>query len=138
METVFEKFLRAALALIADEAPEDYRALCAHLGEREICLEIDGQATAIRNKGGTLLVDSRVVRPSVLVISSTTAILRMADSQMSLMKAIRSNAVRLEGERDHLSAAIEGFGAFASAAIRIHSLPSLFAIYRRSLTPTPK
>lgn len=130
MITRFEDFLAETLTALARECPDAYEAMCRHLGDREIHIEVDGATTSIVGDSREIAIVSASTSPRVRIVSTRRTVLDLIDRKANLLTAVRRGELRWTGTSADLSAFLEAFSAYVSGTVHSPSFPGLLDAYR--------
>lgn len=129
-DSSFASFLGRSLKLLERELPWGYATLCRVLGEREVLIEVDGEAAPILCTGHSMRVEQAPRAPMVECKTTREAILELVDAKATLVGAILADKVWLRGSVDDLLAFHDGLMAYLGGAVRSPSFPWLLQEFR--------
>jgi len=126
----FRDFLARSLELLAAESPQAYAQLARALDALPLALEVDGAAMRLVFEQGHHAVCDAAPAP-VLLRTSRPAILDLVDGRVTLIAALRTERLWLQGKPKSLVRFDAALRAYLAGAVRSPSFQPLLADYRR-------
>jgi hypothetical protein len=117
--------LRRSLDHVAVEVPASYRHLLRALGPLTIAVDVDGVLFALRGGARLEVVAGPAGAAGARVTVPRTAILDLLDATLTLGEAVESGRIAVHGRLDDVVRAYDALIAYAHAAVRAPSVPSL-------------
>jgi hypothetical protein len=117
--------LRRSLDHVAAEVPASYRHLLHELGPLTIAVDVDGEQFALRGGDRLEVVAGPAGAAGARVTVPRTAILDLLDATLTLGEAVESGRIAVHGRLDDVVRGHDTLIAYAHAAVRAPSVPSL-------------
>lgn len=130
MNARFTDFLGETLTALEQECPDAYEAMCRHLGDLEIHIEVDGAVTSVVGDSREIAISSASASPRVRIVSTRRTVLDLIDRKATLLTAVRLGELRWTGASVDVSAFLEAFSAYLTGAVRSPSFRKLLDAYR--------
>jgi len=121
----FREHLAAALGALARDVPLAHAELTRALDGMSIRIEVNGRACGVRCSGGAHAFDANPASCDAEVTTDAATILDLADARVSLVEAIRSDRLRVQGPAAAVARFDRGLGAFLAGAVRSPAFPAL-------------
>lgn len=126
----FASFLQRSLETLAHERPDVAARLAATLAGLEVTVEVDGEGVLL-GSDGERVVCAPALRPAAVVVRATRAtVLALADGELALLDAVRSDRLHLQGTARDLARFHAALGLYLQGAVRAPSFPDLLHAFR--------
>jgi hypothetical protein len=123
--------LRAAFAVLHDEAPSHADLLCAALARLTVRVEVGDEAIAPRVAEGRLAVGEPTGPAGVTIRAGLPVVLALLDARRTLIEAVARGELDVWGTADALDAAADAFATFLHGLVRAPSGAGLLGELRR-------
>ena len=123
-EPRFTTFLRASLALIADEAPELAARAARQLGAATLGVEVDDARLSVRG-GARLEIDVVTVAAEATVRTNTGTIRALLHGDLAVLDAILADHLELVGATDTIVQLEHTLFLYLNATVRSPGHPAL-------------
>ncbi len=120
----------ASLTTLRRECPHAYHLLCTLLAPREVAVQIEGETAALNFDVGAIRVTRQPRDPGVWFRTTRQTILDLLDAQLTLVEAVLSGMLVLQGDTDDLALFHEGFLTYLRGGVRCPSFPALLDRFR--------
>ncbi|MCZ7545140.1 MAG: hypothetical protein M5R40_17160 [Anaerolineae bacterium] len=114
-----------SLTILRRECPRAYGLLCDLLAPREVLVQIDDEATAVNFGADAITIAPAPRHPCVRLTASRQTLLDLLDARLSLIDAVLSGDVLLQGDIDDLARFHEGLLTYLRGGVRCPSFPGL-------------
>lgn len=129
MRPEFHPFLERSLEVLASQAPAAYAALEGALAGLPLRLEVDGRSSVLSfEEGRHRLAGDGESR--VLLRTDRAAILDLVAGRISLVEALRSERLWLQGRPAHLARLDAALRLYLAGAVRAPACAVLLSAYR--------
>jgi hypothetical protein len=126
----FAGFVSAALVALARETPAAYARLADCAGAEGVRLEVESTPFVVRFGARSHSLEPAPAAGAVDVRSDRETLLALLDAELTLLEAIESDRLHIQGETDAVLRFEQALGAFLEGAVRAPSFPALLAAFR--------
>lgn len=129
MKPEFRPFLARSLEVLASQAPAAYAGLERALAGHPIRLEVDGQRSVLSFEGSRHRL-AEEGEAHTLLRTDRAAILDLVAGRISLVEALRSERLWLQGHPSRLARLDEALRIYLAGAVRAPAFGALLSAYR--------
>jgi hypothetical protein len=126
----FGAFLELALRLLKRQAPGCYARLGDAVRSEAVHIAVDGRPLVVRFRGGRHEITAPTCAATVEICTDRAAILALIDDELSLLEAILSERLWVQGSAEGVERFDEALQAFLDGALRAPSFPALLDAFR--------
>ena len=119
-----------SLATLRRECPRAYDLLCDLLAPREVLVQIDDETAVLNFGADAVTVSLAPHNPHVRFSLSRQTILDLLDARLTLIEALLSGELLLQGDIDDLARFHEGLMTYLQGGVRCPSFPALLDRFR--------